>query len=284
MGYETDARIHSHTSYQKYTESVSEFLQEHFIQLKNTPFLSVDCHPQLTFCTHTSCSCANAGWKAAGRNASSSQLYSSGNLRQTYQACPLRLSKPPPQPPRAKPNQCCLYFFFTLMGARKRSRILTANTRVSGYSCSLPWSSVNQRTASSRWAGETSVSYSDKKQNKTKNTQGYQQRQPMASSLRASAIVLIYLSYFDGLLRENHHCRACLALLWHLCKLPVATPCVQCLEPANTVAKCLNTRFQHHFIEMKHEQKFTNLLADGRTLNIMIIDNSLNVTHKNLVF
>lgn len=51
------------------------------------------------------------------------------------------------------------FFFFTLMGARKRSRILTANTRVSGYSCSLPWSSVNQRTASSRWAGEMSVSY-----------------------------------------------------------------------------------------------------------------------------
>lgn len=51
------------------------------------------------------------------------------------------------------------FFFFTLMGARKRSRILTANTRVSGYSCSLLWSSVNQRTASSRWAGEMSVSY-----------------------------------------------------------------------------------------------------------------------------
>lgn len=46
----------------------------------------------------------------------------------------------------------------TLMGARKRSRMLTANTKVSGYSCNFPWSSVNQRTASSRWAGEMSVS------------------------------------------------------------------------------------------------------------------------------
>lgn len=50
------------------------------------------------------------------------------------------------------------------MGARKRSRMLTANTRVSGYSFSLLWSSVNQRTASSRWAGEMSVSCNKQQQ------------------------------------------------------------------------------------------------------------------------
>merc|ERR1719357_1595663 len=50
------------------------------------------------------------------------------------------------------------YFGRALMGARKRSRMLTANPRVSGYSFSLLWSSVSQRTASSRWAGEMSVS------------------------------------------------------------------------------------------------------------------------------
>lgn len=37
--------------------------------------------------------------------------------------------------------------------------IPTADTSVSGYSCSLRWSSINQRTASSRWVGEISVSY-----------------------------------------------------------------------------------------------------------------------------
>lgn len=60
---------------------------------------------------------------------------------------------------RVAMNRKAMYdHFFTLMGARKRSRMLTANTNVSGYSCNFPWSSVNQRTASSRWAGEMSVS------------------------------------------------------------------------------------------------------------------------------
>lgn len=50
------------------------------------------------------------------------------------------------------------YFGRALIEARKRSSILTASTSVSGYSCSRLWSSVNQRTTSSRWSGEMSVS------------------------------------------------------------------------------------------------------------------------------
>ena len=64
--------------------------------------------------------------------------------------------------------------WFTLMGARKRSRMLTANTRVSGYSRSLLCSSVNQRTASSRWAGDTSASCTDNTESTSSSSGGWE--------------------------------------------------------------------------------------------------------------
>ncbi len=102
------------------------------------------------------------------------------------------------------------------MGARKRSRILTANTRVSGYSCSLLWSSVNQRTASSRWAGEMSVSFN--RQQTTRSTKTTSTALFHEASGDVSTDHWIICS-FQCFFKACHHTSAYLSfiLLWWAC-------------------------------------------------------------------